>query len=130
MEILCADSATCDSPNHWRCVAPKARYDPAGPLLVYTQHASTATAVQRYGPGAASPAVAVTRGPLSAYAPVSSHSSTARPSSVPSAAAAVRILHVMLCRRVVTMDSSTLLTMRTGRPAFREMAAAMGSIFV
>jgi len=42
------------------------------------------SACQRYGPGAASPAVAVTRGPLSAYAPVSSHASAMRPRSVPS----------------------------------------------
>ena len=74
--------------------------------------------------------MAVTRGPLSAYAPVSSQAWHSRPSTVPSAAAAVRIRAVMLCRRVVIIDSCTALRIRTGRPALRAMAAVSGSILV
>ena len=36
----------------------------------------------------------------------------------------------MLCRRVVTIDSSTRFWIRTGRPALRASATASGSIFV
>ena len=36
----------------------------------------------------------------------------------------------MLWRRVVTIDSPTLLWIRTGRPAFRASATVSGSIFV
>ena len=74
--------------------------------------------------------MAVTRGPLSAYAPVSSQASAVRPRTVPSAAAAVRIRQDMLCRRVVIIDSWTPLRIRTGRPALRAMAAVSGSILV
>src|SRR5579859_92096 len=87
-------------------------------------------AVHRYGPGAASPAVATTRGPLSAYAPVSNRQRTSRASRRPSAVAAVRIQQRMLCRRVVTIDSATLFWIFTGRPALRASATVRGSIFV
>ena len=46
------------------------------------------------------------------------------------ASAAVRIGCVAPWRRVVAIDSSTRLTMRTGRPALRASATVMGSIFV
>ena len=74
--------------------------------------------------------VAVTRGPLSAYAPVSKLMTVSRASSRPAAVAAVRIRMRAPCRRVVTIDSATRLTMRTGRPALRASAAVMGSILV
>ena len=61
-----ATSSTWSSPAHWRCEAPNARYEPDGAVFVWTQAARTRTADQRYGPGAASPPVATTRGPLSA----------------------------------------------------------------
>ena len=61
-----ATSSTWSSPAHWRCEAPNARYEPDGAVFVWTQSARTRTADQRYGPGAASPPVATTRGPLSA----------------------------------------------------------------
>jgi len=38
--------------------------------------------------------------------------------------------HFMPCRRVVTIDSATRFWMRTGRPALRARATAIGSIFV
>ena len=44
--------------------------------------------------------------------------------------AAVRIQAFMPWRRVVTIASSTLLAMRTGRPALRARAEVIGSILV
>ena len=44
--------------------------------------------------------------------------------------AAVRIQAFMPWRRVVTIDSSTLLAIRTGRPAMRASAEVIGSILV
>ena len=125
-----ATSSICDSPTHCTCVAPNARYEPDGPVFVYTQCARTCVACHRYGPAAASPAVAVTRGPLSAYAPVSSQICTSRLTSSPVLRAVVTMRHFMLCRRVVTIDSLTSLTILTGFFAFRASAAANGSIFV
>ena len=55
---------------------------------------------------------------------------TSRVSSVPSAAAVVRIQARMPWRREVTIDSSTRLTIRTGRPALRASATVSGSILV
>ena len=72
----------------------------------------------------------MTRGPLSAYAPVSNQHSTSRPSSRPSALIAVRMRQRIPWRRVVTIDSATRFWIRTGRPALRASATVTGSIFV
>ena len=61
---------------------------------------------------------------------MSSQSRTLRETSLPSPVAVVRIRQRMPWRRVVTIDSSTLFWIRTGRPAFRASAAVIGSIFV
>ena len=53
-----------------------------------------------------------------------------RASRRPSAVAAVRMRHHMLCRRVVTIDSDTRFWIRTGRPALRASATVSGSILV
>ena len=74
--------------------------------------------------------MAVTRGRCPHTRPVSIQASALRPSREPSAAAAVRMRHFMLWRRVVIMDSLTLFRIRTGRPALRAIAAVSGSILV
>ena len=61
---------------------------------------------------------------------MSSQSRTLRERSWPSRVAVVFIRQRIPWRRVVTIDSSTPFWIRTGRPAFQESAAVIGSIFV
>ncbi len=61
---------------------------------------------------------------------MSNQARTSRASSVPSLRAPVRIQAFMPCRRVVTIDSSTLFWIRTGRFALRASATVIGSILV